>query len=94
VGGNRMAKSYEYIDKWKKGNVSRHYFYVNKNTESDVDEWLNGIGNKRQYLIGLIRKDMDGKTPKNSKDPASKDPTTTEEKESGKKARKEVKVQI
>ena len=94
MGENRMAKSNEYIDKWKKGNVTKYSFYVNKNTESDVDEWLNGIDNKRQYLIGLVRKDMDGKTPKNSKDPASKDPDATEEKESGKKAREEVKVQI
>lgn len=66
MGENNMAKSNDYIDKWKKDNVTKYSFYVNKNTESDVDEWLKTIPNRRQYLIGLIRKDMNAE---NSTDP-------------------------
>ena len=75
MGEDIMAKSNEYIDRWKKDNVTKYSFYVNNNTESDVNEWLKGISNRRQYLIGLIRKDMNGLLPSKAQESGQ----TTEE---------------
>lgn len=60
--------SIEYIDRWKKENVVKYSFYANKNTEADVVEWLKTIPNRRQYLISLIRKDMNELSTKTTED--------------------------
>ena len=49
----------ETIDKWKKEHTKKVIFYINKDTEQDVLEHYEHQPNKRVYLIGLIRKDME-----------------------------------
>lgn len=57
--GRNMQNMYE----WRKKVQKRYEFYLNKETEADVMEWLEKQPNKREFLIGLIRKDMDEKRP-------------------------------
>lgn len=53
AGLNIMATS-----KWRKECIKTYRFYVHKEMDKDVYGWLEAINNKRQYLIDLIRKDM------------------------------------
>ena len=94
MGERKMGIDMKHRAEWEKTTLRRFVVTLHRDRDKEMIEYLEHKGNVRRYLMNLIRKDMDGKTPKNSKDPASKDPTTTEEKESGKKARKEDKVQI
>ena len=62
--GRNMDNMYS----WRKKTQKRYEFYVNKETEKDVYEWLESQDNKRQYLIDLIKGDMNGhKEPTNEK---------------------------
>lgn len=44
--------------KWKKENLKRYTFEVNKVTNKDVYEHFEKQPNKREYLLNLIRKDI------------------------------------
>ena len=50
-------------NKWRKEKVKTYRFYLHKELDKDVMEWLEQHDNKRQYLIDLMRKDMDEKRP-------------------------------
>ena len=66
-----MEKGKEYKDKTlSKADYDREYdkqnrkqvkFVLNKNTDDDIIEYLDGIENKNKYLKELIRKDMESK---------------------------------
>ena len=49
--------------KWRKESIKRVEFYLHKELDKDVLEWLEKQPNKREFLIGLIRKDMNEKRP-------------------------------
>lgn len=49
------------IYKWRKQNQVRIYLELNKNSEDDVIQKLESVPNKRQYLIGLVRKDLNAR---------------------------------
>ena len=55
-----MGRDKENLDKWRKQVQKRFEFYINKETDADVLEWFEKIPNKRQYLLELLRKDMNG----------------------------------
>ena len=64
-----MGRDKENLDKWRKNNQKRIEFYINTETEKDVLEWIEKVKNKRQYLINLIKGDMNGhKKPTNEED--------------------------
>lgn len=44
--------------KWRKESIKRVEFYLHKELDKDVLEWLETQPNKREYLIALLRKDM------------------------------------
>lgn len=44
--------------KYDKENTVRVAFAINKNTESDILEWLNKQDNKNGYIKSLIRSDI------------------------------------
>lgn len=46
--------------KWRKECIKRIEFYLHKEMDKDVLEWLESKPNKREYIIDLLRKDMDG----------------------------------
>lgn len=48
----------EYSMKYMKENTVKYYIQFHKSTDSDVIKYFESIGNKRQYLLGLIREDM------------------------------------
>ncbi|MBQ0035538.1 MAG: hypothetical protein KBT35_01325 [Firmicutes bacterium] len=54
---NKMDNIY----KWRKQNQVRIYLELNKNSEDDVIQKLESVPNKRQYLIGLVRKDLNAR---------------------------------
>lgn len=45
--------------KYQKENIVNVKFTLNRNTESDLIEWLSGQDNKQGYLKELIRADME-----------------------------------
>ena len=49
--------------KWRKESIKRVEFYLHKELDKDVLEWLEKQPNKREYIISLLRKDMDEKRP-------------------------------
>ncbi len=53
-----MGRNKENLDKWSKEKKKRFEFYINKEKDKDVYEYFETIPNKRQYLIDLIRGDM------------------------------------
>ena len=44
--------------KWRKESIKRVEFYLHKELDKDVLEWLQEQPNKREYIIALLRKDM------------------------------------
>ena len=54
-----MGRDMENNAKWRKENIKRYEFTLNKTNEKDVMEYLDTKPNKREYLINLIRKDME-----------------------------------
>lgn len=44
--------------KWRKESIKRVEFYLHKELDKDVLEWLQKQPNKREYIIALLRKDM------------------------------------
>lgn len=52
--GRDMNNNYE----WRKKNIRRYSFTLNVENDKDVYEFFERQSNKRDYLIGLIRKDM------------------------------------
>ena len=44
--------------KWRKESIKRVEFYLHKELDKDVLEWLQEHPNKREYIIALLRKDM------------------------------------
>jgi len=60
-GDNTMGRDKLNHEKWCKENQKRFAFYFNKVTDKDVLEYFEKIPNKRQYLIDLIKGDMNGK---------------------------------
>ena len=47
--------------KWRKESIKRVEFYLHKELDKEVLEWLEKKPNKREYLISLIRDDMQKK---------------------------------
>lgn len=59
--GKTMGRDKENLQLWKKKNIKRYEFYLHKESDKDLYEYIEKIDNKRAYLIELIRKDMNGK---------------------------------
>ncbi len=53
-----MGRDMEKLYAWRKENIKRYSFELNKTTEKEVFEHLEKQPNKRDYLISLIKKDM------------------------------------
>ena len=47
--------------KWRKESIKRIEFYLHKENDKDVLEWLEKQPNKREYLINLIKADREKK---------------------------------
>ena len=55
-----MGRDMENHAEWERNNLRSFTFKLNRNNEKDVIEHLEKQPNKRDYLIRLIRKDMEG----------------------------------
>lgn len=55
----KMGRDAENYAKWQKDNLKSYTFKLNKTTDGEIINWLDAKPNKRDYLIGLIRKDME-----------------------------------
>lgn len=53
-----VGRNKENMFKWRENNQKRYEFYVNTKTDKDVCDWLDSKPNKRQYLIALVKGDM------------------------------------
>lgn len=61
-GGKRMEKmgrDMEGLYSWRRENIKRVVLDLNKATDKDILEWIEKKPNKRDYLISLIRKDIE-----------------------------------
>lgn len=54
-----MGRNLENEVRWRKENIRRYSFTLNKVTNKDVYEHLEKQKNKRAYLIELIKKDLE-----------------------------------
>ena len=54
---NNMGRNIENELKWRKENIKRYEFTLNKNTNKTAYEHLEKQPNKRAYLIKLIEED-------------------------------------
>lgn len=56
-------------NKWRREVVKTYKFYLHKEHDKEAYEWMEKQPNKRQYLIDLVKEDMNGhKKPTNEKD--------------------------
>lgn len=55
-----MGRDMENRAKWEKENLRSLTFKLHKVNDKDVLDHLDKQPNKREYLIGLVRKDMEG----------------------------------
>lgn len=53
-----MGRDMKHRAEWEKNNLKQFTLKLNRSNESDVIDHLERQENVRQYLIGLIRKDM------------------------------------
>lgn len=58
---NKTLSKADYDREYDKQNRKQVKFVLNKNTDDDIIEYLDGIENKNKYLKELIRKDMESK---------------------------------
>lgn len=65
IGGKAMGRDMENRKNWKKNSLKRFEFYFHKEIDKEPLEYFESIPNKRQYLIGLIKKDMEEKKSAN-----------------------------
>ena len=54
-----MGRDKDNLYKWRQSNQKRYELYFNRETDKDVLEWFEKQKNKRQYLIDLIKEDME-----------------------------------
>ena len=54
----RKIEKAKYDMEYQKGNIKQVKFILNKNTDTDIIEFLNSKDNKNGYLKELIRRDM------------------------------------
>lgn len=52
-------KRKDYVSSWDKENRVRVTLNIKKSKDSDILEWLESKPNKSDYVIALIRKDME-----------------------------------
>lgn len=52
------------IARYKKKTILRYEFNLNKHTNVEEIEWFNAQPNKRDYLLTLIREDMQRRKPR------------------------------
>lgn len=46
------------VQKWKTKAVRRYEFYVHKEKEKEIYDFLEPMENRRQYVLDLIKEDM------------------------------------
>lgn len=59
LSASAQAKKTEYDNKYKRENYYRYTFRISKIHDVDVIEKLNSVENTRQYILNLIRKDIE-----------------------------------
>ena len=60
-GGQKMGRDVENDRKWRKASLFRYEINLNRENDKEVLDVFEKIPNKRQYLISLIKKDMEEK---------------------------------
>ena len=64
-GGQTMGGITENRKNWKKSTLFRYEINLHRENDKEVLDYFEKIPNKRQYLIGLIKKDMEEKKSAN-----------------------------
>ena len=54
-----MGRDMDNLYKWRKENIKKIILDLNKTTDKDVLDHLDKQPNKKEYLIGLVRKDIE-----------------------------------
>lgn len=54
-----LRKKYLRNEEYKKETYERLYVRLSKKYDADIIEWVNSKSNKRQYILNLIRKDIE-----------------------------------
>lgn len=48
----------EQVRSWKKAHTKQYLFYVNRDKDPDVIDWLDNVPLRQQYLVNLVKEDM------------------------------------
>ena len=59
TGEKTMGRDMDNLYKWRKENIKKIILDLNKTTDKDVLDHLDKQPNKKEYLIGLVRKDIE-----------------------------------
>lgn len=54
----QMGRDVENLKKWVKTNIYRYNFELNRVNDKELIEKLESVPNKKQYLISLIKQDI------------------------------------
>lgn len=54
----QMGRDVENLKKWVKANIYRYNFELNRVNDKELIEKLESVPNKKQYLISLIKQDI------------------------------------
>lgn len=75
MGERIMGIDLKHRAEWEKTTLRRFVITLNRNYDGDMIEFLEKKDNVRQYLMGLVRKDMNGLLPSKAQESGQ----TTEE---------------
>lgn len=56
-----MARDMDNLYAWRKDVLKRYEFSIHKENDKDLYEYFERIKNKRQYILSLIKEDMEKK---------------------------------
>lgn len=54
-----MGRDMANRSKWVKSNIIRYVVDLNRSNEKDIIDKLESVPNKKQYIISLIKKDIE-----------------------------------
>ena len=61
----KMGRDMANRSKWVKSNIIRYVVDLNRSNEKDIIDKLESVPNKKQYIISLIKKDIENEKSAN-----------------------------
>lgn len=72
-GKSEYSRKLDYNNAYNRRTYKSFSVRFNKNTESEIIQWLESRGSLKDYIVGLITKDMEKASRKSSKKKSDKE---------------------